>query len=93
MADLNPHAKRIYNVSPDPVRLTFEDGVTAVFQLGSVEFFQTELRGEGVRVGSDDALYRITTTDDDEHVIVGRKDAGEEGWTMVGRVTDVERAD
>lgn len=89
MAELNTQAKRLYNISPKPVHVTFEDGSMAAFQLGSVEFFQTELRGEGVRVDErGEVLYRFTTTEDNEEVIVGRQ--VEDGWELVGTVVEVE---
>jgi hypothetical protein len=50
MADLNPIAKRIHNVSPNPVRLTLADGTSAVYRMRSTQFFQREFQGEGERV-------------------------------------------
>jgi hypothetical protein len=92
MADLNRIAKRIHNISPNPVRLTLDDGSTAVYHLSSTEWFQTEFQGEGTRE-DDEAEYRLTTTADESAVIVGRHAAGDDGWTMVGEVVDVERVD
>ncbi|WP_101294675.1 transcriptional regulator [Halegenticoccus soli] len=92
MADLNPLAKRIYNVTPEPVRLTLDDGSTGVYHLESAEFFQREFQGEGTREG-DDAEYRFATTEDNERVIVGRKGPDEGGWSMVGTVVEAERAE
>ncbi|MFB6129545.1 MAG: transcriptional regulator [Salinigranum sp.] len=89
MAELSPIAKRIYNVSPDPVSLTLDDGTTAVFHLESAEFFQREFQAEGTRDG-DDARYRFVTASDDETVLVGRESDG--GWTTVGRVVEAEPA-
>lgn len=91
MAELNRIAKRIYNVSPDPVRLTLDDGTSAVFRLSSAEFFGREFQGEGTRE-DDDATYRFVTTETNEAVVVGRRVPGEEGWTAVGEVVEVERA-
>ncbi|SEO66303.1 hypothetical protein SAMN04487948_10448 [Halogranum amylolyticum] len=92
MAELNHTAKRIHNISPRPIRLTLDEGSTAVYRLSSTEWFQTEFQGEGTREG-DDAEYRLTTTADESAVIVGRKAPEEEGWTMVGTVVDVAPAD
>lgn len=92
MADLNRVAKRIHNISPKPLRLTLSDGSTAVYHLSSTEWFQTEFQGEGTRE-DDDADYRFTTTADESAVIVGRKGPDDEGWTMVGEVVEVERAE
>ena len=90
MTDLNPIAKRIYNVSPDPVRLTLDDGTTGVFRLSGAEFFQREFQAEGTRDG-DDARYRLTTTEDNGTVIVGRE--ADDGWSLAGAVVEVERAE
>jgi hypothetical protein len=92
MADLNRVAKRIHNISPKPVKLTLDDGSTAVYHLTSTQWFQTEFQGEGTRA-DDDADYRLTTTADESAVIVGRKGPDDEGWTMVGTVVEAERAD
>ncbi|WP_129113203.1 transcriptional regulator [Halegenticoccus tardaugens] len=92
MADLNPLAKRMYNVSPDPVRLTLDDGSSAVYHLRSAEFFQREFQAEGTREG-DDAAYRFATTADNEGVLVGREGPDEDGWSTIGSVVEVERAE
>ncbi|MFB6154793.1 MAG: transcriptional regulator [Haloferacaceae archaeon] len=87
---LNDIARRIHALSPRPVRLTIDDGTTGVFRLNGTEFFQDEFEGEGTRDGTD-ATYRFVTTEDNESVLVGRQRPGDEGWTIVGRVVDVER--
>ncbi len=92
MADLNPIAKRIHQISPDPVELLLDDGTTAVFRISGAEFFQQEFQAEGVRE-DDDAEYRFVTSEDNESVLVGRKGRDESEWTMVGTVTQVSRAD
>ncbi|GAA0646636.1 hypothetical protein [Salarchaeum japonicum] len=84
---LNEHAKRVYNVAPDPVALTFADGETHEFEIESAEFFQEDFQGEAARV-DDDADYRLVTDGDD--LVVGRN-AGD-GWATFGVVTDVARA-
>lgn len=92
MADLNPVAKRMYNVTPEPLRLSLDDGTTGVFELASAEFFQQEFQAEGERVdGADDAAYRFTTSDDNASVLVGRE-TDDGGWTLVGEVVAAERA-
>ncbi|MFC7202383.1 transcriptional regulator [Haloferax namakaokahaiae] len=91
MADLNRTAKRMYNIHPHSMYLTVGD-IEGTFTLRSAEFFQTEFQAEGTRK-DDDAVYRFTTTEDNETVIVGRQEAGEGGWTMVGEVETVERVD
>ncbi|MFC7233079.1 transcriptional regulator [Saliphagus sp. GCM10025308] len=97
MADLNPIAKRIHNVSPKPVRLTLEDGTEAVFEMDWVEFFQQEFKAEGGREDEPDIEYRFVSSADNESVLVGRRasreEGDEEGWSMVGRVLEAEAAD
>ena len=89
MAELNAVAKRMYNVTPEHLRLTLDDGTTGVFELSSAEFFQREFQAEGRRV-DDDAAYRFTTTDDGSAVLAGRRTDGE--WSLVGEVVEAERA-
>lgn len=84
---LNEHAKRVYNVAPDPVLLTFDAGETYEFEIESAEFFQEDFQGEARRT-DDDAAYRLVT--DDSDLVVGRNVGG--GWATFGVVTDVERA-
>lgn len=92
MADLNPIAKRIHNVTPDPVRLTLDDGTEAVFELSWTEFFQQEFQAEGIRT-DDDADYRLISSDDNESILVGRSGPDDEGWSMVGSVVTAEAAE
>jgi hypothetical protein len=89
MADLNPVAKRMYNVTPEPLRLSFDDGTTDVFELSSAEFFQQEFQAEGRPVDGDDQ-YRFTTSDDNAAVLAGRRD-DDGGWRLVGEVVAAER--
>ncbi len=89
MAELNRVAKRMYNVTPDPLRLTFDDDTTGVFELSSAEFFQQEFQAEGRRV-DEDGSYRFTTNEDNTAVLVGRETA--DGWTLVGEVVAAEAA-
>lgn len=92
MADLNPIAKRIHNVTPDPVQLTLADGTEAVFEFEWTEFFQQEFQAEGSRV-DDDANYRLVSSDDNEDILVGRQPAGDDGWEMLGAIDAAEAAD
>lgn len=92
MADLNRVAKQIHNISPKPVRLTLDDGSSAIYHLSSTEFFQTEFQGEGTRE-DDDAEYRLTTTEGATAVIVGRKRPGDDSWTMLGEVVEAKRVE
>jgi hypothetical protein len=91
MADLNPVAKRIHNVSPDPVRLTLSGGTSATYRMHSTEFFQRDFQGEGERL-DDDAEYRLVSSEDNESVLLGRRGPDEDGWTVVGEVVAAERA-
>ena len=92
MSELNDVAKRMYNVTPEPLRLSLDDGTTGVFELSSAEFFQQEFQAEGQRVdGADEAAYRFTTSDDNASVLAGRRtDDGD--WTLLGAVVAAERA-
>lgn len=90
MAELNPVAKRLHNVSPDPVELTFDDGSTGVFHLDWTEFFQREFRAEGSREG-DDAEYRFVTSEDNERLLAARR-ASDDDWTVVGSVVEATAA-
>ncbi|WP_224334829.1 transcriptional regulator [Haloprofundus halobius] len=92
MADLNPIAKRIHNVSPKPVLLTLSDGSSAVYHFSGTQFFQREFQGEGT-CEDDDADYRLVTSEDNESVLLGRKGREADGWSMVGEVTEVERVE
>ncbi|MFB6095902.1 MAG: transcriptional regulator [Haloferacaceae archaeon] len=91
MAQLNELAKRVHNVSPAPVRLTV-DGETHTFRFSGTEFFQREFRAEGRREG-DDAAYRLITSEDNASLLVGRRAADGDGWSLVGEVSAVERVD
>jgi len=89
MADLNPIAKRIHNVTPKPVRLQLDDGTAAVFEMSWTEFFQQEFQAEGSR-RDDDAEYRLISSEDNNSILLGRSAPDEEGWSMIGEVVGVE---
>jgi len=89
MADLNPIAKRIHNLTPQPVRLTLDDGSEAVFHMSWTEFFQQEFQAEATRE-DDDADYRLVSSEDNDSILVGRSRVDEEGWSMIGSVRNVE---
>ncbi|MDG5821390.1 transcriptional regulator [Natronococcus sp. A-GB7] len=92
MAELNPIAKRMHNISPDPVELTFDDGTNSVFTLSGAEFFQQEFQAEGT-CSNDDAEYRFISSSDNESVLVGRKGPDDSGWTNVGTVVEVHKVE
>ena len=92
MAELNAVAKRMYNVTPDRLHLSFDDGTTGVFALSSAEFFQQEFQAEGYEVDDETTAYRFTTSDDGETVLAGRE-TDDGGWELVGTVVAAERAD
>ena len=79
-------AKRIHNITPRDVRLTFEDGSTIVLEMRSAEFFQESFQAEGV--GSDGDVYRLVTDGDDDPLVAGRETDG--GWKTAGTVATVE---
>lgn len=92
MADLNPIAKRIHNLTPTPVRLTLDDGTEAVFQMAWTEFFQQEFQAEATRK-DDDADYRLVSSDDNDAILIGRSGTDEDGWSMIGSVVEAEAAE
>ena len=81
-------AKRIHNITPKDVRLTFEDGSTVVLDMRSAEFFQEAFQAEGV--GPDGTTYRLVTDGDDDPLVAGRET--DDGWATAGTVADVEPA-
>ncbi|NHN40695.1 hypothetical protein G9C85_03465 [Halorubellus sp. JP-L1] len=85
---MNTLAKRLYNVAPEPVTLTFADDTTLDLAMHHAEFFQDELEAEGET--DDGTTHRIVDGDDDETLLVARETA--DGWTVVGDVTAVDRA-
>ena len=86
--DMNTLAKRIHNITPDPVRLTFADDSTVDLRMRSAEFFQEAFQAEGA--DGDDVTYRLVTDGEDDPLVAGReRDSG--GWESVGEVVAVER--
>ncbi|WP_323676537.1 hypothetical protein [Halorubellus sp. PRR65] len=85
---MNTLAKRLYNVAPDPVTLTFADDTTVDLAMHHAEFFQEELEAEGE--ADDGTTYRIVDGDDDDALLVARETT--DGWQVVGEATDVQRA-
>lgn len=82
-------AKRIHNVTPRAVRLTFEGGSTVTLEMRSAEFFQESFQAEGV----DDSgtVYRLVTDGEDDPLVAGRET--DDGWATAGVVAEVERAE
>lgn len=80
-------AKRVYNVSPDPVRLSFEDGETVTVQMRSAEFFQESFQAEG---SVDGTTYRLVTDGEDDPLLCARET--DDGWAVVGEVVEVAPA-
>jgi len=84
---MNTLAKRLYNVAPNDVTLTFGDDHTLTLAMRHAEFFQEELEAEGE--SADGTTYRIVDGDDDDTLLVARET--DDGWTIVGEAVDVER--
>lgn len=78
-------AKRLYNVSPGPVRLALADGTTVTFEVESAEFFRESFQGEGR--DEDGTAYRLISEGDDDPPALGRERG--DGWELVGQVADV----
>ena len=89
---MNPLAKRIYNIAPDPIRVTFADDSTATFEMRSAEFFQDDFQGIATPVGEDREHRIVTAGPETEQVIVGREREGG-GFEEVGEVVAVEAAE
>lgn len=87
---MHAHAKRIYNIAPENVVLTFTGGESYEFEVSSAEFFQDDFQAEATRVDDPGATYRIAG--DERSVIVGRQAPDAEGWAAFGEVEDVESA-
>lgn len=79
-------AKRIHNITPQDVQLTFEDGSVVVLEMRSAEFFQEAFQAEGI--GPDGVRYRLVTDGDDDPLVAGRET--DDGWATAGTVVDVE---
>lgn len=86
---MNTLAKRIHNITPKDVELTFEDGASVRLNMRSAEFFQEEFQGEGV--DADGTTYRLVSDGDDDPLVAGK--ATDDGWVSVGRVTEVAPAE
>ena len=86
---MNTLAKRIHNITPDPVRLTFADDSTVDLRMRSAEFFQEAFQAEGT--APDGTAYRLVTDGDDDPLVAGRK--ADDGWASVGIVEAVEPAE
>jgi len=81
-------AKRIHNITPKDVRLTFEDGSTVVLEMRSAEFFQEAFQAEGG--DSEGTTYRLVTDGEDDPLVAGRE--ADDGWVAAGTIDDVEPA-
>lgn len=86
---MNTLAKRVHNVTPNPVHLTFEDGDAVTLEMRSAEFFQEAFQAEGV--DNDGVVYRLVTDGEDDPLVAGRQ--VDDGWEAVGAVVDVEPDD
>jgi hypothetical protein len=88
---MNTLAKRIHNITPNPLRLTFADETTVDIQIQSAEFFQEAFQGEGVSI-DDHENYRIITEGENDDTVVAGKQV-DDGWEVVGVVTGVTPLD
>lgn len=82
-------AKRIHNITPRNVQVTFEDDSIVVLEMRSAEFFQESFQAEGT--APDGTTYRLVTEDEDDSLIAGRETDG--GWATAGTVVAVEPAE
>lgn len=88
---MNTLAKRIHNIAPDPLRVTFTDETTVDLRIRSAEFFQESFQGEGIAI-DDDETYRIITEGEDDDTVVAGKQVND-GWEVVGVITGVQSID
>jgi len=84
---MNTLAKRIHNITPRPMVLTFGDGETVRVRMRSAEFFQEAFQAEGE--AEDGTVYRFVSDGTDDPLVGARETA--DGWNPVGEVVDVER--
>jgi len=80
-------AKRVHNISPRPMALTFADETTIRMEIASAEFFQETFQAEGTH---DDTRYRFVSDGDDDPLVAARE-TDDGGWQPVGEVVAVER--
>ena len=81
-------AKRVHNISPQPMVLTFADGTAIEIEIESTKLFQTAFQAEGTH---DDTRYRFVSDGDDDPVVAARE--SDDGWQPVGEVVAVERVE
>lgn len=84
---MNTLAKRIHNITPHPVDLTFADDTTVRVRMRSAEFFQEAFQAEGE--AEDGTRYRFVSDGTDDPLVAARETA--DGWDPVGEVVDVDR--
>lgn len=82
-------AKRIHNLTPRAVRLTFADDSTVVLRMRSAEFFQEAFQAEGVT--DDETTYRLVTDGENDPLVAGKET--DDGWVTAGEVVAVEAAE
>ncbi|GAA0454912.1 hypothetical protein MUK72_08610 [Halococcus dombrowskii] len=89
---MNTLAKRIHNIAPDPVHVTFADDSTATFEMQSAEFFQEEFQGVATPLDGDREHRIVAGGSDTDEIVVGReRDDG--GFEEVGAIVAVEPAE
>ena len=82
-------AKRVHNITPRDVLLTFEDDSTVTLSMRSAEFFQEAFQAEGT--APDGTTYRLVTDGEDDPLVAGEET--DDGWVSAGTVVAVEFAD
>jgi hypothetical protein len=87
---MNTLAKQIHNITPNDVRLTFEDGGSVTLSMRSAEFFQEAFQAEAE--GPEGRIYRLVSDGTDDPPVAGRERADGEGWETAGVVEGVDRA-
>jgi hypothetical protein len=83
---MNTLAKRIHNITPRAVRLTFDDDSAVVLEMRSAEFFQEAFQAEGR--DTEGTAYRLVTDGEDDPLVAGKET--DDGWVSVGEVVAVD---
>lgn len=86
---MNTLAKRIHNITPRPMSLTFGDETTVRIRIRSAEFFQEAFQAEGE--AEDGTVYRFVSDGTADPLVGARETA--DGWEPVGEVTAVDRVE
>jgi hypothetical protein len=86
---MNTLAKRVHNIAPRPIDVTFETGETVRLTVRSAEFFQEEFQAEGKTDQGD--VYRFVSDGTDDPLVAAERT--DDSWQVVGEVVEVSRGE